>query len=571
MDFDPKKYDPQIMYLSMGAFLESNLPTYSGGLEVLAGDILQSCADLKVPIAGFIQASNSGYFRQVIDENGWQIEQPVYWAPEKTLPRIKNQRGKTKTITIKHRGRDLKVGAEVYVLNGQTGFKVPVFLIDSNFEENNKDDRLITSHLYVANRYTRIPQENILGQGSVKLARALGYNSVKTFHLNEGHACFATLELLAENGYSDEEVRKLCVFNTHTPVGAGHDVFEYDDVGAIVGDFLPIHIRKLAGEYQFNTTKLATNLSRSVIAVSRKHAEVCREMDVFKGIDINYVTNGVHVRNWASEPMSNLFDEYIEGWKKDPRMLDKALKIPIEEFSYAKDLAKRKLIGYINTHTDARFDQDVMTIVWARRFTDYKRPDLIFKDVDRLMNISEKYGHIQIVFAGKSHPNDTQGKERIQEIIKKSKEIDHKVRITFLPRYNATMAKRLIGGADIWLNTPLRPQEASGTSGMKVLCNGGLNMSTYDGWFIEGIEMDPNIGWVIGPRQEQTKTNPDRRKDDWDDAQGLYDSLEDVIKVYYDNEKEWANRGLHAVTLAAHFNTHRVVKEYAEKAWNIKI
>ncbi len=567
---------PKIVYLSMGAFLESDLPTYSGGLEVLAGDTLRSCADLGIPIAGFIQASNTGYFRQTIGGNGWQVEQPVYWAPERTLARVKNKKGKDLAVTIKHKGRDLKVGAELYMLKGQGGFKVPVYLLDTNFDENfhndHEDDREITAHLYDGNPLIRIAQENVLGQGSVKLARALGYKDVNTWHMNEGHACFATLELLAENGYTDEQVRDMCVFTTHTPVDAGHDKFTYSDIRHIVGDFLPWHINKIAGEYEFNTTRLAANMSRHINAVSRKHSEVSRNMAVFNNTSLEYITNGVHSKMWTADPLAELYDEFLKGWSLDPALLKQIpQKIPDEAFLEAKETAKRNLIGYINTHTNAKFNQDVLTLVWARRFADYKRPGLIFRDTDRLLRLAETYGNIQIVFAGKSHPNDQWGKQLIQEVINKSNNLDGKINHVFLPRYSAAMAKKLLAGADIWLNTPLRPLEASGTSGMKACHNGTINMSTFDGWWIEGIEMNPKAGFVVGPRQNQITTNPDRARDDWEDALGLYSSLEEALDKFYNDRNGWIFMMKESASLAGHFNTHRMVREYAEKVWNVKV
>jgi starch phosphorylase len=578
MKFDPKSTTPKIAYMSMGAYLESYMPTYSGGLEILAGDTLRTCADMGIPIVGFIQASNNGFYRQRIKDN-LQVEESVFWDPQSTLQRL------DESVFIRHKGRDLRVGAEVFPIIGQTGHVVPVYLMDSNFDDNFhndwEDDRQLTSQLY-SNEH-RIAQENILGQGSVKLARALGYRDIETFHMNEGHACFATLELLAENGFSDDDVRNLCVFTTHTPVPAGHDVFSYDSVREVVGDnLLPWHIGKLAGEYAFNTTQLATSLSRYVNGVARMHGKVCARMDLFRNRKVDHITNGVHVKTWASQPMAEFYDEALPGWKHEPSLFEKAVSVPTNALLRAKSVAKRQLICYVNSECPTKFRQDVLTIVWARRFACYKRPELLFHDVDRLERITEKYGNIQIIFTGKPHPQDAMGKASLHRII----DLFHsrngggngncngnghdRVRCAFLPGYSATLSIWLLGGADIWLNTPRRPKEASGTSGMKASLNGAVNLSVYDGWWVEGMEMNPEAGWTIGPRPQELMDETDDCIRDLADAESLYDNLEDILKTYYGNQGAWGEKIRHSITLAAYFNTHRMVKEYAEKAWNLK-
>jgi len=575
MKFDPRRKNPKIAYLSMGAYLESYMPTYSGGLEILAGDTLRTCADMGLPIVGFIQASNHGFYRQRIKDN-LQVEESVFWDPQSTLQRM------DETVVIRHKGRDLRLGAEVFPIIGQTGHVVPVYLMDSNFEDNFhsewEDDRQLTSQLY--NNEHRIAQENILGQGSVKLARALGYRDIETFHMNEGHACFATLQLLAENGFSDDDVRDMCVFTTHTPVPAGHDVFSYDEVRGVVGeDLLPWHIGKLAGEHAFNTTRLATNLSRYVNGVARMHGKVCARMETFRNKKVDHITNGVHVKTWASLPMAEMYDEVLPGWKHDPSLFDKATTVPAKAFLLAKSVAKRQLICYVNSECPTKFRQDVLTIVWARRFASYKRPELLFQDLDRLEKITEKYGKVQIIFTGKPHPQDAMGKELLHGII----ELFHKknggetgngndrVRCVFLPGYSATLSICLLGGADIWLNTPRRPKEASGTSGMKASLNGAVNLSVYDGWWVEGMELNPEAGWTIGSRCQELLDGTDDCTGDCEDAESLYDNLEDIIKTYYGNHGAWGEKIRQSITLAAYFNTNRMVREYAEKSWNLNL
>lgn len=241
MQLNFKNFNPELAYLSMGAFLEPYLPTYSGGLEILAGDTLRSCADLRIPAIGIIQASNAGYFRQKLNREGWQIEEPIHWNPKKTLGRI-NER-----VIIQNKGRELYVGASPYIINGETGFKLPVFLLDTDFEENREEDRAITGMLYDNDPDHRIAQENVLGNGGVKLTKKLGFDSIHTFHINEGHAAFSTLSLY-EEGYNEKEIKDLCVLTTHTPVAAGHDKWDYDTAYYVVEKLLPKNIKELAGE-----------------------------------------------------------------------------------------------------------------------------------------------------------------------------------------------------------------------------------------------------------------------------------------------------------------------------------
>jgi len=545
-----------IIDMCMEAYLEPCIPTYSGGLGVLEGDILKSYADLRIPAVGIIQSSTAGYFGQAIDGSGWQREAPVYWDPKSTLGAIDEK------VVIKNRGRNLYVGASPYVITGETGFKINTFLLDTDLEENHEDDREITGRLYDGNPEQRIAQENVLGQAGVKLVRKL-YGDKIIFHANEGHAAFASLELLRE-GKSIEDIKRAFAFTTHTPVAAGHDRWNYDQVANILGDFLPENIREFAGQNELNMTQLALSFSSYVNAVSRKHAEVCREMDVFKGRKIDYITNGVHPKTWASESFRELFHNHFPHWTLEPRVLSDAKHIFPEEILEAKNQAKRHLIGYINTSYPVKFRQDALTLVWARRFTSYKRPDLLIRDIDRLYKISEKCP-LQIIYSGKAHPSDEEGKKLIQKVVNFSRDNNKSnLKAVFLEDYNAYMAKLLMGGADVWVNTPRRPQEASGTSGMKAALNGCLNLSTYDGWVAEGYEMAPDAIWLVGPEKEQTIINPDWQQEDAVDSKILYENLEQIAGLYPDKE-EWAKRMGSSIGLLAYFNTHRVVKELASK------
>lgn len=555
---------PRIAYLSMGAYLESYLPTYSGGLEVLAGDILRSCADRRIPIAGIIQASSSGYFRQGIDENGWQQEVPIHWTPQKTLPRI------PETVTIEYRGQKLTVGAERYDITGSTGFKVPVYLLDTHFDANDESMQGITGMLYDADPERRLAQENVLGQAGVKLMAKLGYEDF-LIHMNEGHAALGPLQLISGEGLSIDEVRKRSIFTTHTPVPAGHDVFDYELAGNVTGGkFLSEKIKELAGQDRLNMTRLALSLSGYINAVSLRHADVCRAMDIFSGKQIDYITNGIHPETWAVPPMMDFFDDYLHNWRFEPAVFERARnRIPLDALTQAKEMAKRYLLGFINSEFNVSFDQDVLTIVWARRFTGYKRPLLLFRDLDWLHQLAEKHGRIQIIFSGKAHPSDHRGKELIQQVIRYSHELNNNVRCAFVPGYNTKIARRLLGGADVWLNTPRRPLEASGTSGMKAALNGSLNLSSYDGWVVEGHELAPEAIWLAGPQTEQVVPENDKNETDAADAAVMYDNLEELISLYYRNPAELARRRAQALSLTAFFNTDRCVREYADKAWRL--
>ena len=565
MSFDLTKFNPKVAYLSMGAYLESYMPTYSGGLEVLAGDIFRSSADLRVPLVGVIQASNGGYFRQRIDDTGWQHEDSIHWSPKDSLTRLEQ------TVQIQHNGGNLEVGAEVYEVKGLTGYTVPIILLDTDFDSNDESDKGITGMLY--SNQQRIAQENVLGQAGVKLLRKLGYKGIETFHMNEGHAAFATLEVMKELGYDADQTRKLFVFTTHTPVDAGHDKWNYSDAGKVAGGFFPENISDFAGKDVLNTTKLALSLSRYVSAVSRKHAGVCRSMDVFDGREIDYITNGIHLGTWVSPPMKRLFDGHFSHWRLDPRVLEDVVDhISPREVLSAIDESKRHLIGWVNANSELNFDTEALTIVWARRFTSYKRPGLIYHDLDRLHEIAERYGKIQLLFAGKAHPEDMEGKKLLQQVFKTSQKLQNNVRAAFIPGYDTKIAKRLLAGADVWLNTPRRPEEASGTSGIKAAVSGGLNLTTYDGWPIEGVEIAPEGIFILGPRSNQVTVNQDFDSEDTVDANGLYDSLEQIADIFHRSDKdELASRALHAISLGAHFNSHRVVRETADKAWNLKL
>lgn len=367
--------------------------------------------------------------------------------------------------------------------------------------------------------------------------------------MNEGHSSLLTLELLKELG-DIEKVRQLCVFTTHTPVPAGHDQFSYDLVNNLLGDFISQDtLKEIGGKDRLNMTLLALNLSKYINGVAKKHGEVSKEM--FPGYPIDSITNGIHSYTWTHKAFKNLFDKYIPGWAVDPFTLRYAISIPEEEIWQAHLEAKKEVIDYINKETNSGFDYETFTIGFARRATLYKRADLIFSDLDRLVSIS-KTGKFQLVFSGKAHPKDFSGKELIKKVFGISKMLRGKIKIAYLENYDIEIAKLLVSGVDLWLNTPLRPNEASGTSGMKAAHNGIPSLSILDGWWIEGC-IEGITGWAIESENE---------------IGSLYKKLENIVSLFYSHKDKYKQIMRSTIAFnASFFNTHRMVSEYVLNAY----
>ena len=545
-----------VAYFSMEIGISPELPTYSGGLGILAGDILKSAADLGVPMVAVTLLYRKGYFRQEISTEGEQIEHPVEWEPEKLLAPLHNR------VSIMIEGRSVQVRAWGYVYMGQSGYPLPVYFLDTDIDGNAPSDRNLTWHLYGGDDRYRLCQEMILGVAGLRILRDLGYNNVKTFHLNEGHAGFISLELIRELGYEDfDKVRDDVIFTTHTPVAAGHDYFPYDLISKVVDDSNSNRLRRMIGGHGVSMTDLGLHFSRYVNAVSRKHAEVSRKM--FGSSAVDYVTNGVHSTTWTCPGFARLYDKNIPAWRNDPSRLVMALQLPDEEIWKAHQAAKMRLFAHVLEVTGVEFDPDILTIGFARRAATYKRADLLFSDVKRLLDVGA--GQVQFIFAGKAHPHDVPAKGIIKRILELSKEIGSALPIVFLENYNMELASILTAGVDVWLNTPIRPREASGTSGMKCVHNGVMNFSVLDGWWIEGWIEDVT-GWSIGPDPHEADLV---EYDEMQDAMDLYNKLEDkVIPTYYNDRQKWIWMMKHTIALnASYFNTHRVVREYCEKAY----
>jgi len=550
-----KKLD--VAYFTMEIGLSSRIPTFAGGLGILAADMMRSCADLGMNVACVTGCWKFGYLHQELHQDGTQSYQDFAWDPSKELRKI------PQVVQVSVEGRPVNVGAWILDLHGQKGQAVPVIFLDTDVDGNTPEDRDITKHLYGGDQAMRIKQEIVLGIGGVRMLRALGFDKVGCYHLNEGHCSFLTLELLRERGFDDQAVRKSCAFTTHTPVKAGHDVFPYDLAWKIVGDMLPWHIKKIAGEDALSMTTLAMTLSKITFGVSRIHGDVSRSL--LNNQDVRYITNGAHHIEWTSPEMQALFDAHIPGWRDNPSLLSQGyLNLPNEELWKAHQEAKKRLLAVVNAQSEIPFELDRLTLVTARRIVPYKRPELLYANLMRLKEVAQ--GKLQIIHAGNAHPHDAFSQDVIKHIIERSRELKDSVRIAYLPNYSPDLAKLLVSGADVWLNTPTRLLEASGTSGMKACLNGVPNLSTLDGWWIEGFEMDPESGWRIGPLAQALNAEDTRQID----AEDLYTQLQyEVIPTYeYPGRQRWIHRMKRAVKLMGQFNAHRCVREYAEKAWN---
>lgn len=550
----------QVAYFSMEIGLANEIPTFSGGLGVLAGDTLKAAADCKLPVVGLTLLYSHGYFEQSIDSKGNQVESPINWDPKQKLTPLDT------LVEVFIEGRPVKIRPWLYYQIGVTGHQLPVLFLDTNLPENTPQDREITGYLYGGDSYTRIVQEVVLGIGGIKVLDNLGF-SIKTYHMNEGHAAFLTLELLSKLNWSNEEVRKHCVFTTHTPVPAGHDEFTYDLAYKVMERYLPWHIKEIAGQEKLNMTILALNLSRFANGVAQKHGEVSRNM--FPDFDIDAITNGIHSATWTSPSFQSLFDRHIRDWRINPELLVQAAQIPDSEISQAHQAEKGALFAYIEKTTGVKLDPKILTIGFARRAAPYKRGDLLFTDMERLVRIC--HGKVQFVFAGKAHPKDGRGKEiikRINEVITRLR-AENKLSAVFLPNYNISLGAKITAGVDVWLNTPVRPREASGTSGMKAVHNGIPNFSVLDGWWIEGW-IENVTGWSIGPEAKETNLVENNNAED---VENLYQKLEQVlIPLYYQNPAGWTAIMKNAIAKnASFFNTCRMVKEYAAKAYKLEL
>ncbi|MBX6330379.1 MAG: alpha-glucan family phosphorylase [Gemmatimonadaceae bacterium] len=555
-----------IAYFSMEICLEQEIFTYSGGLGVLAGDTLRSAADLGVPMVGVTLLHRKGYFRQHLDANGQQSESPEEWRPDGRLEQAPAR------ISVEIDGRTVQVRAWRYPVRGINGHVVPVYLLDTDLPENTEWDRTLTDYLYGGDNHYRLAQEIVLGMGGAAMLHALGYDDEMRYHINEGHAALLTLALLERqlagrkhwdvNDGDIEAVRRQCVFTTHTPVPAGHDRFPESLVRPTLGNDYTELLRAahcIGDDGALNMTYLALRFSRYVNGVAMRHREISQSM--FPNYPVDSITNGVHAFTWTSEPFRELFDRRIPEWRYDNLYLRYAIDIPLDEIREAHAIAKRALLEEVARRTGVRLDPAVFTIGFARRATPYKRADLIFTDIARLRAIATAAGPLQIIFGGKAHPRDDGGKALIRHIFEAARALEPQIRVVYLENYEMDIAALLTAGVDLWLNNPMKPLEASGTSGMKAALNGVPSLSVLDGWWIEG-HVEGATGWAIGS-SDAAEPDPEG------EVRDLYAKLEQVIlPMFYQRHTEYATVMRHAIALnGSFFNTQRMLEQYVRNAY----
>lgn len=535
--------EDKIAYLSMEVAVDEKLSTYAGGLGILAGDFLRSAADLNLPLVGVSLLNKGGYFNQEITYLGQQTE-----ASETN--HLENLEKLPITIKVNIGSRQVSVGAWKYLINNS----LPVYFLDTDLSENQEEDRQLTDHLYGQDQLYRLQQEIILGRGGAKILEALGYK-IKKFHVNEDHGILVALELLSrikEKGPSEQRdiLKQQLIFTNHTPVRMGKDIFSLKTFLTYQPDF-PIYFTDLIINQKVNLTLMGVKLAGQVNGVSKKHQETL--IEEFPDANIGYVTNGVHAAFWSSPEFAKLYDKYFPAWKIDNALLGQAEKISLAEIDQAHQAAKKRLLDYTFKKTGIILDKKILTLVFARRFTSYKQPLLLLSDMDRLIKIHQSQP-LQIIYAGKAHPRDKDGQEMIEKVYALKEKYHQEIKIVFLENYGITLARLLTAGADLWLNNPLPPNEACGTSGMKAALNGVPQLSSPDGWWCEAYQKDKN-GWLI----------EDSRADD------LYKALEEkILPLYYQEPEEWTKIMRNAISCNAPvFNSERMVKEYCQKDYNL--
>jgi starch phosphorylase len=546
--------------------IDSSIPTYSGGLGVLAGDTIRAAADAGLPMVAVTLLHRKGYFFQTLDTSGRQLESPVEWQVDDYLEEMSQR------TSILLEARTVHLRCWRFVVTGIGGKTVPIFFLDTDLPENSEFDKHLTDSLYGGDEYYRFCQEVILGIGGLRMLRALGFHKIQRFHMNEGHSSLLTVELMEEEARSAgrtnitkqdlEAVREKCIFTTHTPVPAAHDRYSYELALSVLGNHPACELKDdLCFEGRLNMTYLALNLSHFVNGVAKQHKEISQMM--YGRYQIESITNGVHAATWVSPPFEQLYDRHISGWRQDNYSLRYALSIPKAEIWQAHVRAKQRLLKEVNQRTNSGVDVHVFTIGFARRATAYKRPDLLFHDLERLKKIAASAGPFQIIFSGKAHPKDEAGKELIRTIFDAAQNLKNEIRIVYLPNYDMDLAKMITSGVDLWLNTPEFPLEASGTSGMKAAMNGIPSLSVLDGWWIEG-RIEGVTGWSIG--ENSRNGHPVTRAED---AGSLYQKLEEtILPMFYKERDQYINVMLHAIALnGSFFNTQRMLQQYIANAY----
>ena len=550
-----------VAYFSMEIAITPSMPTYSGGLGVLAGDTLRAAADMGLRLVSVTLAHRKGYFKQRLDENGVQSEEGQPWNLEDRL------NSEDPVVTVLIEGRRVAIRAWRYDMEGITGHTIPIYLLDTDLEENDPRDRELTDHLYGGDGDYRLRQEIVLGIGGARILEALCYRP-QVYHLNEGHASLLTIALLERqlrgrslDQAADEDlnaVRQQCVFTTHTPVPAGHDRFSMEQAYRILGSERTKLIERVGGSHDglVNMTYIALRFARYVNGVAMQHGKVSREM--FPDFTIDAITNGVHAATWTAPAFRAVFDRHIPRWREDNLKLRYAMDIPETEIADAHLEGKRALIAAVKDRSGLELRPEIFTIGFARRAATYKRSELLFTDPGRLLRAARELGGLQVLLSGKAHPADHPAKAKIQQVIELTRQLSSaEVKIVYLEDYDWSLGALLTGGVDLWLNTPKRPYEASGTSGMKAALNGVPSLSILDGWWIEGWN-EGVTGWAISDHDEEI-----------DEANSLYDRLEQVIlPLFYRQHDAWQRVMRSTIAInGPYFNTERMLKQYLAKAY----
>ena len=548
-----KQQNTRIAYFSSEIGISSSLPTYSGGLGVLAGDHIKASTDADLSMVGISLLYKEGYFKQKVDKEGKQIESYPRFDLNLKLKQLPNK------FKLRLRERDVWIGVYEYLYKGEGDQITPIYFLDTDLEENTSDDRVLSLRLYSGDKDHRILQEALLGFGGVHLLEILGYKNIETYHMNEGHCSFLTLALLKKFNGDEDKVRSLCHFTTHTPVEAGHDHFSIGRCRKILHNLLPDNLKlpTLIQNNRLHMTELGLYFSRSANGVSELHGEVARNQ--FPNFSIDHITNGIYHPYWLGKSFQELFDSKVPGWKTNPSLLLSLNNMTDKELDIAHSSQKNILLEYANKQSGILLSNDILTIGFARRAAEYKRARLIFSNPDRLAELGKN--KIQIIFAGKAHPKDERGKNIIQGIFEDARRLAESIKIIFLENYNIQLGHIITSGVDVWLNTPLRPNEASGTSGMKAALNGVPNLSVLDGWWAEGCIHDKN-GWAIGTIDSC---------DDKSDAESLYQLLESkVIPTFYNDRKKWIDMMRSSMETSVDFTAHRMIKQYWKYFYQIK-
>jgi glycogen phosphorylase len=563
----PRSKSPSIAYFSMEIALDPDMPTYSGGLGMLAGDTLRSAADLGAPVVAVTLVYRKGYFRQYLDPAGNQSEQPQQWEPERTLKQVEGR------VSVEIEQRQVWIRAWQYDVVGIDGDVVPVYLLDTNVPENSEEDRHLTDSLYGGDERYRLCQEIILGLGGFSLLRKLGHDRIQAYHMNEGHSALLALGLLErrlDQSFAGrvkqldiDGIAHMCIFTTHTPVPAGHDQFPKTLVKQLLGQerMELLEETQALHDDSLNMTYLALRFSGYVNGVAMRHGEVSRGM--FPNYAISAITNGVHARTWTSPAFSELFDQYIPAWRTDNNYLRYAISIPLEDIRAAHAKSKEALFAEIRQRTGVVLDPKIFTMGFARRASTYKRANLLFQDRERLKRIARDVGPIQIVYAGKAHPRDEGGKKIIRDVFNGASSLADTIRTVYVENYDMHWGRLITSGVDIWLNTPMRPQEASGTSGMKAALNGVPSFSVVDGWWAEGW-IEGVTGWAIG--------NTEAVEDAASELATLYDKLErQILPMFYGTSHRYTEVMRSTIALnGSFFNTQRMVQQYLANAYILR-